>query len=273
MQARLTTKPVQDVIAAIQALDLESVKLRVMDAELGEGWTREYADSIEGAYKNFLAMLVKYPDDAEDILISKDVDEFWHTHILHTMKYADDCQKMFGNFLHHNPQTALRTSADFEKRAALAEKTRRLYQQESTRQQRATAAWSRDSIRVIDAAYCNATVQADHAAYCNAALRADEAAYCNATIRADPAAYCNATVRADKAAYCNATVRAHPAAYCNATLRANSFAYCNATLRAEKAAYCNATIRPDSVALSAGAPRSVLEKLDASVGPTPAAAS
>ena len=46
MQARLTTKPAQQVISAIQALDLEPVKLRAMDAELGEGWTREYADSI-----------------------------------------------------------------------------------------------------------------------------------------------------------------------------------------------------------------------------------
>ena len=38
MQGRLTNKPVEEVIAAIQALDLESVKLRVMDPELGEGW-------------------------------------------------------------------------------------------------------------------------------------------------------------------------------------------------------------------------------------------
>ena len=103
MQARLTTKPEQDVIAAIQALDLESVKSRAMDAELGEGWTREYADSIEIAYKNYLTMLVKYQDHAEDILLSEDVDEFWHTHILQTMKYADDCQRVFGNFLHHEP--------------------------------------------------------------------------------------------------------------------------------------------------------------------------
>ena len=46
---RLTTKPTDEVIAAIQALDLASVKTRLMDAELGEGWTQEYADSIEQA--------------------------------------------------------------------------------------------------------------------------------------------------------------------------------------------------------------------------------
>jgi len=231
MQARLTTKPEQHVIAAIQALDLESVKLKVMDAELGEGWTREYADSIEAAYKNYLTMLAKYPDDIEDILISKDVDELWHAHILHTKKYADDCQKIFGNFLHHDPQPRERSSADIQKRSALVEKTRRLYQQES------------GNGRNADAAYCNAAVRADKVAYCNAAVRANDVSYCNATLRAGNTAYCNATVPADKAAYCNAAVRAGDVSYCNATLRAENAAYCNAAIRAGKVAYCNATVR------------------------------
>ena len=91
------------MISAIQALNLESVKQRLMDEELGEGWTQEYADSIEAAYKTYLTMLVKHQEHAEDIMLAKDVDEFWHTHILQTMKYADDCQAVFGAFLHHNP--------------------------------------------------------------------------------------------------------------------------------------------------------------------------
>ena len=36
MQAKLTNKPTQEVVAAIQALELESVKIRLMDPELGE---------------------------------------------------------------------------------------------------------------------------------------------------------------------------------------------------------------------------------------------
>ena len=117
MQPRLTTRPVDEVISAIQALDLESVKLRVMDAELGEGWTRNYAENVEAAYKRYLTMQVKYPDDAEDILLSKDVDEFWHTHILQTIKYSEDCQTIFGNFLHHNPHVGEISPAVHEKRA------------------------------------------------------------------------------------------------------------------------------------------------------------
>src|ERR1700691_5912969 len=96
MHATTTAKPLDQIISAIQALDLDTVKSRVMDAELGEGWTREYADSVESAYKIFLTMLIKYPEDSEDIMLAKDVDEFWHTHILQTRKYTDDCELTFG---------------------------------------------------------------------------------------------------------------------------------------------------------------------------------
>ena len=92
MQAKLTNKPTQEVVAAIQALELESVKIRLMDPELGEGWPRDYADAIEQAYKTYLTMLAKHQERAEQIMLSKDVDEFWHTHILQTMKYAADCE-------------------------------------------------------------------------------------------------------------------------------------------------------------------------------------
>jgi len=142
MQTRLTTKPERDVIAAIQALDLESVKLRVTDPKLGEGWTREYADSIEIAYKTYLTMLVKYQDDAEDILLAEDVDEFWHTHILQTMKYSDDCDAVFGNYLHHAPHIGEVTQADIDERKVKAEKTRQLYQREFGGMQGAEDAWN-----------------------------------------------------------------------------------------------------------------------------------
>jgi hypothetical protein len=249
MQARLTTKPQQEVIAAIQGLDLESVKLRVMDPELGEGWSQEYADGIEVAYKNYLVMLTKYPDDIEDILISKDVDEFWHAHILHTKKYADDCQKIFGNFLHHDPQPRERSSAEIQKRSALVEKTHHLYQQESGNRRNANAA------------YCNAAVRADEAAYCNAAIRARDVSYCNATLRAENAAYCNATVQGENLAYCNASVRTDNAAYCNAAVGAGNAAYCNAALGADKAAYCNAGIRSGNAAHCESSPRPMSAKL------------
>jgi hypothetical protein len=220
MQARLTTKPMPRVIAAIQALDLEPVKLRVMDPELGEGWTREHTDNIEHAYKNYLTMLVKYPEDAEDIMLSKDVDEFWHTHILQTIKYTEDCQNVFGNFLHHTPHIGERTSADLERRVALAEKTRRLYEREFGDAQNYDAAWSGDVIKAENAAFSGATIRAEKAAFSGATIRAENAAFSGATIRAQNAAFSGATIRAENAAFSGATIRAENAAFSGASIRA-----------------------------------------------------
>src|SRR6266571_2332293 len=172
MHTKLTSRPVDQAMAAIQALDLEPIRLRVMDAELGEGWTREYAESVEGAYRNYLTMLVKHPEDVEGIVVSKDVDEFWHAHILHTMKYTEDCEKVFGKYLHHNPDIGGRAPAEIERKAALVEKTRRLYQREFGNGQDCNTAWA------ANAAMCGAAIRTMEAAMCGAAIRAEDAAMC-----------------------------------------------------------------------------------------------
>jgi len=208
MHTKLTNHPIEQVIAAIQALDLEPVKLRVMDPKLGEGWSREYAESIEQAYKNYLTMLAKYPDDAEEILLAENVDEFWHTHILQTIKYTEDCEAVFGKYLHHNPHIGEVTQADMEKRAALAEKTRRLYQQEFGNAQNYEAAWSGNVVAVQDATYSGAPIRVESAAYSGATIRPENAAYSGATIKAENAAYSGASIKAENAAYSGATMRA-----------------------------------------------------------------
>jgi hypothetical protein len=257
MQARLTTKPVQEVISAIQALDLESVKIRVMDAELGEGWTREYAESIEIAYKTYLTMVAKYQEHAEDILLSKDVDEFWHTHILQTMKYADDCQEVFGTFLHHDPHIGERTPALLEKRAALARKTRELYEHEFGDAQHADSAWSGGAtamsnvaIRAHDAAMSNIAIRSDDAAMSNVAIRAAQAAMSNVAIRAHDAAMSNIAIRSDDAAMSNVAIRAAQAAMSNVAIRADNAAMSNIAIRSDDAAMSNAAIRAENAAMS-----------------------
>ncbi len=201
MKTKLTKLPVERAVAAIHALDLEPIRLRVMDPELGEGWTREYAESVERAYRNYLTVLVKHPGDVEDIVVSKEVDEFWHTHILHTVKYTEDCERVFGTYLHHNPNVGGRGPAEIARKAALVEKTRRLYQEE--------------------AAMCSAAVQAGNAAMCSAAIRAANVAMCSAAIQADNAAMCSAAIRAGDAAMCSAAIRAENTAMCSAAIRAN----------------------------------------------------
>ena len=206
MHTQLTSRRVDQAIAAIQALDLEPIRLRVMDAELGEGWTREYAENVEGAYRNYLTMLVRHPEDIEDIAVSKDVDEFWHTHILHTMKYTEDCERVFGKYLHHNPHIGDRTRTDIEKKAAQAEATRRLYQQEFQVVQDRKAGWSGVSQEVENAAFCGAGVRADDAAFCGASIRAGGAAFCGASVKPENTAFCGASVQANDAAFCGASI-------------------------------------------------------------------
>lgn len=66
----------------------------------GEGWTLHKAKIVEVWYKRFLR-LCKMQSTA--VVPLGDIDEFWHTHILFTRKYANDCQKSLGRFLHHSP--------------------------------------------------------------------------------------------------------------------------------------------------------------------------
>ena len=260
---KLTNKPFAEVAAAIQALDLESVKLRLMDPELGEGWTREYADSVATAYKTYLTMVAKYQEHAEDIMLAKDVDEFWHTHILQTMKYSDDCQRVFGTYLHHNPHVGPRTAADLQKRNELADKTRRLYAREFGSDlgaawagtiRPAAAAYSSAAISGPAAAYSSAAVNAGSAAYSSAALSARDGAYSSAAIRSNEAAYSSAAIREGAAAYSSAAIRADGAAYSSAAIDERAAAYSSAAIAAN-AGYSSAAIAPQRAAYSSAALR------------------
>ncbi len=231
MNTRLTNHHVEQVMAAIQALDLEPVKQRMMDAELGEGWTRKYAENVEGAYRNYLTMLVKHPEDTEDIVVSKDVDKFWHTHILHTMKYTEDCEKVFGKYLHHNPHIGERTRADVEKKVAQTETTRRLYQQEFGIAQDREAVWSGVPQEAAEnAAFCGASIQANDVAFCGASIRAERAAFCGASVKPEDRAFCGASIQANDVAFCGASIRAERAAFCGASVRANDAVFCGASI-------------------------------------------
>jgi hypothetical protein len=253
MEARLTSRPTHEVIAAIQGLDLESVKTRLIDPELGKGWTREYAEQIEAAYRTFLTMLVKHQDHAEQIMLSKDTDEFWHTHILQTMKYAEDCDTVFGAFLHHNPHVGERTQADLEEREKMAQVTRALYEQEFGSEQGADVAWSGQRIEADSGAYSSAAIRGRNAAYSSAALRARAAAYSSASISRDGAAYSSAAITGKDAAYSSASIRGANAAYSSIAIAAGQAAYSSAAITAERAAYSSASIRADKAAYSSAA--------------------
>ena len=125
MHGNRNTRSTIEMFDAIGRLDLGPIKVKLMDREEGEGWTREFAERMELEYKRFLALRAKYPH--EPLAPGKDVDRFWHAHILDTQKYVEDCERVFGHYLHHFPYFGMRGAEDAAAWAAAGERTRALY--------------------------------------------------------------------------------------------------------------------------------------------------
>jgi hypothetical protein len=111
----------------ILALDLQPIKTKLMHMESGEGWSQQKAEAVEVQYKRFLCLLKKYPEQQMAPLV--DVDTFWHYHILDTMKYAVDCDAIFGYFLHHYPYLGMDDDTDEGAREQGASRIAELYEE------------------------------------------------------------------------------------------------------------------------------------------------
>ena len=93
----------------ICALNLSVVRQAVVqsidDREYSDEGSRlpasEWAAIAEQAYRRFLFICAKHP--SAHVVPNGKVDYFWHKHILHTRQYVDDCQALFGRYLHHLP--------------------------------------------------------------------------------------------------------------------------------------------------------------------------
>jgi len=94
----------------ITNLDLEPIMVKIMDKDEGLGWSLEYTKMVETEYKRYLQLCLENPNSA--IVPAKPVDEFWHFHILDTLKYEKDCKNIFGYFLHHFPYFGMRGEED-----------------------------------------------------------------------------------------------------------------------------------------------------------------
>jgi hypothetical protein len=99
----------QDVCTKIDQLDLDPIKVKLMDPDEGYCWTREQADHIEAQYRQFLKLSAL---QNSSVVPTKVIDTFWHAHILDTHKYAEDCDHVFGYFLHHFPYFGMRGEVD-----------------------------------------------------------------------------------------------------------------------------------------------------------------
>jgi hypothetical protein len=107
---------VSHACAAIAALDLSTVRTRLMHPRAGLGWSAMRASAAESDYREFLLRAKLFPEDARSPMA--DVDSFWHFHILDTTKYVRDCEQSFGYFLHHQPEVEFDSEEVGERRPA-----------------------------------------------------------------------------------------------------------------------------------------------------------
>jgi hypothetical protein len=204
-------RTLQQTVAAIEALDLTPIKFKATRSEDGDGygWSPRYADQMELAYKRYLILHAKYPEMT--LAPERDIDRFWHMHILDTRKYAADCEATFGHFLHHFPYLGLRGEGDEQALQDAFEAMQRLYAQE----------FGEPMVVQRDAAWCSVENPQAKAAWCSIEQPAGalKSAWCSIEQpKAEAkAAWCSveqAQVQA-KAAWCSIEQPQAKAAWCS----------------------------------------------------------
>lgn len=128
MNALCTLVDVEERIKHIETLDLDPIKIKLLCSDDGPGWDRAKIEQMERKYRQFLTLNLKHPN--RSIVPNKEIDLFWHAHILDTLKYAEDCQKIFGRFLHHFPYFGMRGKEDAQNLQRVFEETQALFEEE-----------------------------------------------------------------------------------------------------------------------------------------------
>ncbi len=91
--------PTREQYQAVETLDLSGIAARLV---YKEGFEPQRAVQAVESYRKFLRMVLSNPQNLT--VPSEDADKSWHHHILNTQAYEEDCQKIFGMFLHHDPE-------------------------------------------------------------------------------------------------------------------------------------------------------------------------
>ncbi|MDL9944572.1 hypothetical protein QSJ19_03025 [Gordonia sp. ABSL11-1] len=101
-----------DVREYIAALNFEEIKSIITQPGLPSEAPIEdiHADFCELHYKRWLFLRRKH--EGELLPPTKDIDVFWHSHILDTYRYHEDCDHIFGYYFHHFPYFGVRGPDD-----------------------------------------------------------------------------------------------------------------------------------------------------------------
>jgi hypothetical protein len=202
MTHSLEKPSLQQTIAAIQSLDLGPIKFKATRGEDGYGWSAEHVERVELAYRRYLILHAMHPQ--LNLAPERDVDRFWHLHILDTRKYASDCEAMFGGFLHHFPYFGLRGEDDARALQDAFAQTQALYAR--TFGEPLPALQS-------DKAWCSVESDGPSAAWCSVESPPARAAWRSVESRPVRAAWCSVEAEAPaRAAWCSVESTAPAAA-------------------------------------------------------------
>jgi hypothetical protein len=95
--------------------------------ELGLLWEEDDAKFAINQYRQYLYLTRKYDTHISPTVA---IDAVWHNHILDTRKYVEDCQIIFGHYLHHYPYFGSRDEEDRRQLDIAFENTKTLFQKE-----------------------------------------------------------------------------------------------------------------------------------------------
>jgi len=216
MSNTLSSATLAQTLSAIQSLDLEPIKFKAMRSDDGYGWSAEQAEQLAVAYRRFLTLHAMHPE--RQLSPSRDVDRFWHMHILDTRKYADDCQAIFGRFLHHFPYFGLRGDDDARALQEAFEQTRELHREtfgEAMIGEPEAGAWCSVETAPAEAAWCSVEPTSAKAAWCSVEPAGAKAAWCSVEPASAKAAWCSVEPAGAKAAWCSVEPAGDKAAWCS----------------------------------------------------------
>jgi hypothetical protein len=94
--------PAQKMYKKMKAFDFSMVHRRLL---LHEHYAPENVVRMEEEYRRWLSLALTTKGD-ERIPISREVDPFWHEHILFTKEYVEFGNKLIGKYIHHTPADA-----------------------------------------------------------------------------------------------------------------------------------------------------------------------
>lgn len=114
-----------DLHPAVAALDFQKLKWKLTESKEAK-MSRTDCAAAEREYRRYLSLKVMYP--GVELVPNKLLDEFWHAHILDTVAYHEDCNKVFGHYLHHFPYFGIYGEDDYQSLVSAFEKTKTLYE-------------------------------------------------------------------------------------------------------------------------------------------------